>query len=162
MLAISPRSALPVQSPENSRLVMNHAIKGYTLLELLVVLSLVGFITAIALPNLVTLSERIASRLQLEDIVTDINSIGFKAFQDSRAYQLGNTGILQTDVPTDVLNSSDAYPLDLPDGWQLSVDTPIHYKSNGICLGGELRLHHLDELILNEMLRTPFCQIDAT
>lgn len=137
----------------------NAAFKGYTLLELLVVLSLLGLITAIALPNLVTLSERVSARLRLEDIITDINGIGFIAYQSSHAYQLITT---HNAVDVEVIKSNTlpvVYPLDLPQGWSVSVDRPILYRANGACSGGVLRLHYLDDVILNEALEAPFCQI---
>lgn len=154
MLAIypEPRSALP------------HTLKGYTLLELLVVLSLLGMITAITLPNLVSLYNQFSNRLELESIVSDINSIGYRAFQEGRQYWLRNGETIQSNdseptVDRYTTTTTDNFPLTLPPGWILSVEQPVHYNFNGACSGGELRLHYLEELLLSETLEPPHCQI---
>ena len=48
-------------------------------------------------------------------------------------------------------------PLRLPADWYLSTSESIHYRSNGICDGGKLRLHYRERAI-DLVLQTPHCR----
>ena len=126
---------------------------GFSLLELLVVLSLLGLLTAITFPNIVNLYQSVGSRLQIDQIIDDINGLGYGAFNSSSEIVLNN-------IPenTDRQNA----PINLPVGWRLAVVNPIQYLQNGACQGGEIRLFFEGELIISKKLTPPFCRIKQT
>lgn len=129
---------------------IQHRFDGFSLLELLVVLSLLGLLTAITLPNIVNLYQSVNSRLQIDQIIDDINGLGPSAFKSSNGIVLNN--ITASSEKQNV-------PVNLPVGWRLSVINPILYLQNGACQGGEIRLFFEDELVVTRKLSPPFCRI---
>ena len=123
---------------------------GFSLLELLVVLSLLGLLTAITFPNIVNLYQSVGSRLQIDQIIDDINGLGYGAFNSSSEIVLNN-------IPENTGRQN--APINLPVGWRLAVVNPIQYLQNGACQGGEIRLFFEGELIISKKLTPPFCRI---
>ena len=126
---------------------------GFSLLELLVVLSLLGLLTAITFPNIVNLYQSVGSRLQIDQIIDDINGLGYGAFNSSSEIILNN-------IPENTGRQN--APINLPVGWRLAVVNPIQYRQNGACQGGEIRLFFEGELIISKKLTPPFCRIKQT
>ena len=126
---------------------------GFSLLELLVVLSLLGLLTAITFPNIVNLYQSVGSRLQIDQIIDDINGLGYGAFNSSSEIVLNN-------IPENTGRQN--APINLPVGWRLAVVNPIQYLQNGACQGGEIRLFFEGELIISKKLTPPFCRIKQT
>ena len=132
--------------------------RGYSLMELLVVLSLMAVISAIALPNLVGVYSSFSSRLTLDSLVSEINGVGYKAYEGGRGYVLVDSiSNEQKSLPP-----NDVFKFTLEEGWRISVSQPIRYASNGACKGGELRIYFNDELMLSDRLAPPFCRINNT
>ena len=130
-------------------------ITGFSLLELLVVLSLLGLLTAITFPNFVNLYQSVNSRLQTDQIIDDINGLGYAAFNSSTEIVLNNIPATRSNVWAEKRNA----PVSLPVGWRLVVLNPIRYLQNGACQGGEIRLFFEGELIISKTLSPPFCRI---
>ena len=123
---------------------------GYSLMELLVVLSLLSLITAIAMPNLVNLSRSFSGALELESIVRQINGLGFKAYKNEQRFLL-------EDQSYEI--NSPSLAITLPEGWRIDVDRPLTYAANGVCAGGTLKILYEDILRKNIRLEAPYCQI---
>ena len=123
---------------------------GFSLLELLVVLSLLGLLTAITFPNIVNLYQSVNSRLQIDQLIDDINGLGYVAFNSTSEIVLSN-------IPENT--SRQNAPVILPVGWRLAVVNPIRYLQNGACQGGEIQLFFEGELIIAKKLSPPFCRI---
>lgn len=125
--------------------------KGYTLLELLVVLLILGLMTALTMPRLLTLYERLQVSQQRDDVLTQLNRLGFVAFSQGQAFTL-----TQYPPPETAVNQP-APPLTLPPGWSLLATPPIHYRANGVCEGGTLTMHY-QQHTYPLRLAPPFCQ----
>ncbi|ENY72796.1 type II secretion system protein [Aeromonas diversa CDC 2478-85] len=114
--------------------------RGFTLLELLVVLVLVGMITGMVGPRFIDLAERLRHRNEWQTLQQRINGLPMEV-------QLtGQPMVLQ------------ALPLTLPAGWQLKTERPVRYLPNGVCLGGQLQLLQDDEVKRRIALTPPYCQ----
>ena len=124
-------------------------MKGYTLLELLIVLALMGLMTGIALPRMATLYESFKCAAERDEALRNIAGLGYQAYRQGRAFDLA-------DFPPPTEDQKNI-PLRLPADWHLSAAEPIHYRSNGICDGGKLRLHYKERAI-DLVLQTPLCR----
>lgn len=116
--------------------------RGFTLLELLVVLTLIGLIAGMVGPRFIDMAERMRDRnewLQLQQL---INELPIDAQQTSKIIEIGPKGSA----------------LPLPKGWGLRATRPIRYLANGICLGGELLVLREGEIARRVQLDAPYCQ----
>ena len=141
---------------------------GYSLMELLVVLSLVSLISALAMPNLVTLYRNFSNTLALDEIARQINGIGYRAHLARQSYWLES--IAATDIATNATSINEsvnadfgsnaiAIGLDLPEGWSLDVIKPVRYSANGACAGGALNIYFQGTLRHSTNLNPPYCQV---
>ncbi|QEP43594.1 prepilin-type N-terminal cleavage/methylation domain-containing protein [Ectothiorhodospiraceae bacterium BW-2] len=116
---------------------------GFTLLELLIVLVLLGLISGLAIPRLNSLYESGVARYELEEIMQQIAGLGVKAYQQQQTIALG--------IDNDML------PFQLPDAWQITTENPVIYQQNGVCRGGTVALNKQNRhyrLALNP----PYCR----
>ena len=114
--------------------------RGFTLLELLVVLVLVGMIAGMVGPRFIDLAERLRHRNEWQTLQQRINGLPMELQLTGRPMAL------------------QALPLTLPAGWQLKTERPVRYLPNGVCLGGQLQLLQGDEVKRRIALTPPYCQ----
>ena len=157
--------------------------RGFTLLELLVVLVLVGLVTALALPNLERLLASATRSTERDYILDQLAGLGRRAMVEERSYVVVATGDARAALPSGPARGADApaaaharpaaqssgpwssadhepYPVDVPEGWELRFDEPLVVRANGVCLGAGLTLHHLGEVDRRIVLDPPFCRVD--
>ena len=115
--------------------------RGFTLLELLVVLGLMSLVTAVALPGLVNLYDAMSRNVALDSIGAEINGLGRRAYESGAPITLSKESV------------------NLPEGWQLATDSPIVYSAKGACRGGTLRLMLDGELVRRITLKAPYCRV---
>ena len=134
---------------------------GFTLLELLIVLALLGLATAIAMPNLERLYAS-ATRASERDYVLDqIAVLGREAALNGRAYVVFGDAQPPGAVEAARYPEHETYVVDVPEGWRLQLDRPLVVRANGVCLGAALTLSHAEERAVRVELAPPYCRVDA-
>ncbi|MCY4119577.1 MAG: prepilin-type N-terminal cleavage/methylation domain-containing protein, partial [Acidobacteria bacterium] len=138
------------------------AQRGVTLVELLVVVTLLAVLAAVALPNLERLTASMTRDTQLEHIKNQIATLGATAMLDGRDYiVLGTDPEAATDLAAHLVGRT-PYPLDVPDGWVVVIEEPILVRASGVCLGGRVTLTHEELEPVHVDLEAPFCRVDAS
>jgi len=154
--------------------------RGFTLLEMLVVLALVGLMTAFSLPQFGVMRDRLTFTLNRDSFEQEIAGLSYLAFKEGRSLVLagqyprnpndGETpmerlqksdegrlsrepGQLRPSWPADIADAS----LTLPEDWSAVVEKPIIYNPSGFCEGGSVRLM-IGQSSYTYTLKAPTCQ----
>ena len=101
--------------------------RGFTLVELVVVLALVALATGIAAPAVVRGVAAARERGVLADVRVLLEGMPVRAVQSGSGLDM-DAAALRRLVP------------ELPAGWRLEVDPPLRYAPNGVAAGGAVRL----------------------
>jgi prepilin-type N-terminal cleavage/methylation domain-containing protein len=169
----SPRTVRP---GFHRRLFNSGSTAGFTLLELIVVLVLLGLVTALALPNVSRLYASVTRATERDYILDQFVGLGQKAMLTGQTYVvLGTLGEAQSNAPNTETRElrnvaenpssllgyldSEIYQLDVPDGWQVRLAQPLIVRANGVCLGGELTLIQGGSESFRISLEPPYCDV---
>ena len=153
-------------------------------MELLVVLVLVGLVTALAFPNLERLRAAVTSKTERDYILDQFAGLGRHAMLQGRAYVIVGSDHAQGAGFSDIAGGTadvtaqdrrtrpagdgsgpPSYPahhryvIDLPEGWELRLDKPLVVYANGFCLGAGLALYRQGEEDSRIVLDPPYCQV---
>ena len=132
---------------------------GFTLLELLVVLVLLGFLTALVGPNLQRLFASVSVTTERQHILDQFEALGRDALAHGRAY------VVFDEAPD--ADSATAWVdfeprvIDLPEAWRFRLDRPLVVRANGFCRGGELTLIHQGVPVVRATLAPPYCRAEV-
>jgi prepilin-type N-terminal cleavage/methylation domain-containing protein len=124
-------------------------VRGFTLIELLVVLFLIGLLTAVVLPSMERMARSSQLKTERDAIAGRLGELGYEAFLSGKSIVLsGSSSAVRA-----------AYPIDLPEGWELRVTRPVVFVFNGICGGGEVTLIAPDRSLERFDLVPPSCEV---
>ena len=117
---------------------------GFTLLELIVVMVMIGLVTALAFPNLLKMQASWNRQTELESVLFQISRLGSLARNDRRILKINSEGQNRDIVA-------------LPENWHLQSEEDIRWLENGACQGGVIHLRNGD-LSWRYKLNAPDCQ----
>jgi len=144
---------------------------GFTLLEVLTVLFILGLVTAFVVPNFPVLMDRILNANQRDTIVRTLNTLPYSALSENQDFVLLSIDGTQQNRMENI-EDTDVYAgtsfrthnieqarLALPEGWTLRVDSPIFYRMSGFCGGGTIELN-TGLSVTSYELTPPLCQLE--
>lgn len=126
---------------------MNRTAFGFTLLELLLVMALLGLLTALAMPRLMSTYHSLEAAYSRDEALSQLSGLGYQAFLARQGFELS------------AYPASPALPvpLELPAGWTIRAEPPIRFQANGACNGGQVELAY-QERRFQVRLDPPFCK----
>ena len=103
--------------------------RGFTLLEMIVVLAILGLATALVAPSALRGIDSWRRQAELDALLDQIRALPGKARASGRPIELRD----------ETLKAKDA-PLQVAGDWVLSVPTPWRVAGNGVCDRGEVTI----------------------
>ena len=114
------------------------AARGFTLLELLLVLVLVALISGLVAPRMLQWVEAARARAGIDKVRADLEAMPRHAFAGAKRINVTTNGALS-----------------LPDGWRLELSNPLVYEANGMTLGGRVRIISGGRVLADWIIETP-------
>lgn len=128
--------------------------RGFSLVELLVVMAVVGLISALVAPNLSAMLSGVQRFTLRDGVVADLASLSFRAFALGQSFELS-----EAKLGTPLRDGNPV--LALPAGWGLRADAPIRFSFNGTCSGGAIELVAPNGAVERLRLHAPDCRISS-
>ncbi|HEX5306370.1 MAG TPA: type II secretion system protein [Dyella sp.] len=132
---------------------------GFTLLEMVVVLAIMGLVIGVASIRIFSMIESWRVRAQLDDIVGQFAHLPVVARQRGADIVLPPPA---ASVAQPAAGSPDEAPgFRLPDDWKITFDQPLRVRSNGFCEGARIVSEH-EGRAYPRRVTAPFCQVTVT
>lgn len=117
--------------------------RGFTLLEILLVVAFVGLMIGISGPRLSTLYDRMMFAYRETDVLRQINDLGVAALTRGTDMRLSTQPPMPltggaTSRPKAEPRMAEEVKLGLPSGWQVIAEPPVEYRLDGFCKGGKV------------------------
>jgi len=119
-------------------------LPGYTLLEMLVVLAIVALATALAAPSGYRMIRVWQEAAQVDGVIDQLQRL------PGTVRASGNVLVWDGDA--------DAAPLELPDGWTLTLNPALQVLANGMCTQTQGQLHTARQVV-ELVIEAPFCRV---
>lgn len=129
---------------------------GFTLLEVLVVLTIIGFVAAVSVPRLGVMYDSAVFALERETFEQDLSGLPYQAYRLGSDLMLAGPALRTGAADTAVRPAE----LSLPEGWRLETAAPIYYRASGFCGGGALTVT-AGNVSERYVLKPPFCVAEA-
>lgn len=119
---------------------------GFTLLEMLIVLALMGLLVAIAVPNMKRLMSWSTVQTTFFDFQRQLTTLRSLAYTENRALMVVSTG----ETVDDSASEFTAYALTFDDpAWRYQFSEPLMISSGGVCSEVGVQIFQDRDLALN-------------
>lgn len=115
-------------------------MRGYSLIEVMVTLALVGLLSAIVLPQFETLVDAVRRDTALDELATAVRTARLEAYAERRTVKL----------------SEHFDSVEIPAGWAVRFPEDVIIRPSGVCLGGRMIIDTLETSIVFS-LNPPRC-----
>jgi general secretion pathway protein G len=119
--------------------------RGFTLLELLLVVALVALLTGIVAPRVLGWAEAARARAALDELRVQLQAQPTLAFHARRARE--------------VARAPDDWPL--PAGWRLELAAPLRWEANGMAAAGRMRIWAGADQLADWVMQAPGGEVRA-
>lgn len=119
--------------------------RGYTLLEILFVLLLIGLVGSVVVPRVDGLYDSVVLGGEREDILNRLRELPLVARHQGQEVSLSGA------------TAQSLLPADSTLDWTLSASQGLRYRANGFCTGGTVTLNHGSGRSWSYNLEAPFC-----
>lgn len=120
--------------------------RGFTLLELVVVLTIIGLVTAIAAPSVFNTIGSWQRQAQVDALADQLRGLPARARSSGKRIMIDDEAMQAADAP-----------LRLSEGWSLTVPAPWQVNANGVCQGGQVVASDGVRQVAIEA-QSPFCE----
>ncbi|MBM3515082.1 MAG: type II secretion system protein [Alphaproteobacteria bacterium] len=161
-------SRRPIVKPRRRRIDLccrssNHDSAGFTLLEILVTLTLIGLVSVAVLPRMSAMADSVVFALNRETFEQNLGALTYQAHkrgEDLLLVSIEDTGVIaRGKAISPLVRQYRSVDLPLPAGWSLDVPTPIIYRASGYCAGGAVTVA-FESIKETYILRPPLCEAD--
>lgn len=114
---------------------------GFTMIEMMVVMVLLGLLTTLALPAMQRWHDAVQARAQSMGVVESLRAAAFAAGANRHQLLVDATSFQPAVTPASPTASDatrDHAQVTLPKGWQVDRIEPAAFLANGLCRPGEL------------------------
>ena len=143
--------------------------RGFTLLELMVVMVILGLVTSMTLPAMQRWHDGLLARAEASTVVEALQAAAFEAAVQRRDLRLDaqsfvpDLGASQLSGRQDDAASTMARAkLTLPPGWQVGRSVAAVFGANGLCRPGLVALRSAQGTPLIFTVKGPICGFDWT
>jgi prepilin-type N-terminal cleavage/methylation domain-containing protein len=153
--------------------------RGFTLLEILTVLLIVGLSVGLVAPNLPGVLDRVSFALERDTLIRELNTLPYKAAGANLDFVLvgefaysnptNTESALDEFVDVEELDISVPYrsggirmaTLSVPQDWSVYVPEPIFFRSSGFCTGGSV-IVNVGQFEYALSAQAPYCQFSES
>ncbi len=105
-------------------------LRAFTLIELLIVLAIVGAVSAMVAPDLWKSYQRSSERQQVMDYAHQLTALRRQLHISGNSLQLAADGLTQKQTASHIPS--------VPDGWLITNNTAIYFLPTGVTNGGRI------------------------
>lgn len=131
--------------PTDAGLAVGRMARGFTLLEIIVVLAIMGLVAAVATPAVVRGIDSWRRQAQADAVMDQLRGLPARARASGRPIEVSGAAL-----------AGESPPLRVEAPWTLAVPDPWTVQANGVCQGGQVELHG-DGRVLALEATSPFC-----